>query len=81
MATMGDSIGGIPVRLFEEAARRLGQVVPPEATSHFIAAQREVVLGITALIEHGSRPASTPSRGRRSTATPRPRRPRRVPVD
>ena len=80
---MGDSIGGIPVRLFEEATRRLGRVVPPEAASHFIAAQREVVLGITALIEHASRPpASTPSRGRRApTTTPRTRRPLRVPVD
>ncbi len=79
---MGDSIGGIPVRLFEEAARRLGQVVPPEAASHFIAAQREMVLGITALIERGSQPVRTPSQGRRaSTATPRTRRPRRVPVD
>jgi len=80
---MGDSIGGIPARLLEEAARRLGQVVPPEATKHFIAAQREVVLGITALIEHGSRPpASSPSRGRRTpTTAPRTRRPRRVPVD
>ncbi|MGP8161923.1 MAG: hypothetical protein ACLQGJ_12020 [Candidatus Dormibacteria bacterium] len=79
---MSDSIGGIPLRILEEAARQLEKVVPPEATSHFLAAQREMVLGITALIEHGNRPASGASRGSRAPAAgSRARRPRRVPVD
>jgi hypothetical protein len=79
---MSDSIGEIPLRIFEEAARQVGKVVPPEAASHFLAAQRELVLGITALIEHGSRPASTATRGRRApSGGSRARRPRRVPVD
>jgi len=78
---MADSIGGIPLRLLEEAARQLNKVVPPEATAHFLNAQREVVLGVTALIETHNQ-AATPSRGRRSAApSARPRRPRRVPVD
>jgi hypothetical protein len=56
--------------------------VPPEAVSHFLNAQREVVLGITALLEHGNPPASTSSRGRRVPTTQvRSRRPRRVIVD
>jgi hypothetical protein len=79
---MADSIGGIPLRLFEEAARQFNKVVPPEATTHFINAQREVVLGLTALLE--TRNEAPPSRSgrRRSPATPaRSRRPRRVPVD
>jgi len=79
---MADSIGDIPLRLFEEAARQLNKVVPPEATAHFLNAQRELVLGLTALIETHNQAAATPSGTRRSPATPaRPRRPRRVPVD
>ncbi|MGD1052341.1 MAG: hypothetical protein ABR950_00785 [Candidatus Dormibacteria bacterium] len=73
----------IPLWLLEEAGRQLGKLVPPEAVSHFLNAQREVVLGITALLEKGNPPPpSTPSRGRRVT-TPqvRSRRPRRVIVD
>lgn len=80
---MSDSIGAIPLRIIEEAARQLDRLLPPEATSHFLNAQRELVLGITALIEHGGRPArSTSSRRRRTpAATSRARRPRRVIVD
>jgi hypothetical protein len=72
----------IPLWLLEEAGRQLGKLVPPEAVSHFLNAQREVVLGITALLEHGNPPASTSSRGRRVPTTQvRSRRPRRVIVD
>jgi hypothetical protein len=79
---MADSIGGIPLRLIEEAARQFSRVVPPEAAAHFLNAQREVVLGLTALLETHNQTAASPSRGRRSAASPsRPRRPRRVPVD
>ena len=79
---MSDSPSPIPLWVLEEAGRQLGKLVPPEAVSHFLNAQREVVLGITALLEHGNPPASTSSRGRRApTPQVRSRRPRRVIVD
>jgi hypothetical protein len=79
---MSDSPNPIPLWLLEEAGRQLGKLVPPEAVSHFLNAQREVVLGITALLENGKPPASTASRGRRvPSPTVRSRRPRRVIVD
>jgi hypothetical protein len=79
---MSDSPNPLPLWLLEEAGRQLGKLVPPEAVSHFLNAQREVVLGITALLEHGNPPASTSSRGRRVPTTQvRSRRPRRVIVD
>ena len=79
---MSDSPNPIPLWVLEEAGRQLGKLVPPEAVSHFLNAKREVVLGITALLEHGTQPASTGSRGRRAPTTQvRSRRPRRVIVD
>ena len=79
---MSDSPSPIPLWVLEEAGRQLGKLVPPEAVSHFLNAQREVVLGITALLAHGNPPASTSSRGRRAPTTQvRSRRPRRVIVD
>jgi hypothetical protein len=79
---MSDSPNPIPLWLLEEAGRRLAKLVPPEAVSHFINAQREVVLGITALLESDTPPATTSSRGRRvPTTRVRSRRPRRVIVD
>ena len=76
------SPNAIPLWLLEEASRRLSRLVPPEAVSHFLNAQREVVLGITALLEQGNPPASSSSRGRRTPTTQvRSRRPRRVTVD
>lgn len=85
------ALGGIDImddstspmaRLVEDAVRRLGQLVPPDAATHFINAQREVVLGVTALIQHSSPPAhETPQRRRSSAAAARARRPRRVSVD
>jgi hypothetical protein len=79
---MSDSPNVIPLWLLEEAASRLSKLVPPEAVSHFLNAQREVVLGITALLEQGKPPASSSSRGRRTPSTTvRSRRPRRVIVD
>ncbi|MGO8686377.1 MAG: hypothetical protein ACLQT7_04210 [Candidatus Dormibacteria bacterium] len=79
---MAESIGGIPLRFFEEAARQLGKVVPPDAATHFLNAQREVVLGLTALLEARNQAPATPGRRRRApAAAPRARRPRRVPVD
>jgi len=78
---MDDSTSPV-ARLVEEAVRRLGQLVPPDAATHFINAQREMVLGVTALIERASQPAGEAPRRRRSPATAaRARRPRRVSVD
>ena len=72
-----------PIRMMEEATRRLNALVPPAATTHFINAQKELVLGFTALVEHASRrqPPPGPATRRRSSPTTRPRRPRRVSVD
>jgi hypothetical protein len=79
---MSDSPNPIPLWFLEEAGRRLVKLVPPEAVSHFLNAQREVVLGITAMLEHGNPPARATSRGRRAPTTQvRSRRPRRVIVD
>jgi hypothetical protein len=79
---MMDSTGLNPLRLIEEVSRRLADLVPPEATTHFLRAQKELVLGLTAIIEHRSRPATpAPRAGRRpAAATSRTRRPRRVSV-
>ena len=79
---MSDSGGPIPLRVLEEAARRLGQLVPAEATSHFLKAQRELLLGVAALVEHNSRPAKPAPGGRRTSgAGTRTKRPRRVSID
>ncbi|MGA8016618.1 MAG: hypothetical protein WCB85_11945 [Candidatus Dormiibacterota bacterium] len=81
---MSDSDGPIPLRLLEEVVHRLGSLVPAEAATHFFKAQKELVLGVTALIEHNARQVSpAPKRGRRasSTSTTRTRRPRRVTID
>jgi hypothetical protein len=78
---MTDSIGGIPLRFFEDAARQLGKVVPPDAATHFLNAQREVVLGLTALLEARNQASASPARRRAPATAPRTRRPRRVPID
>lgn len=76
-----DSSDYNPRRIFEEAARRLAEVVPEEAVTHFINAQKEVVLGLTALVQRREPEPSPASRGRRRSAgTARGRRPRRVNV-
>ncbi len=76
-----DSSAYNPLRVLEEVTRRLGDLVPEDAATHFINAQKEMVLGLTALIEHRAgqqRPASRG--GRRAGGTARARRPRRVHV-
>lgn len=77
-----DSSAYNPLRVLEEAARRLAELVPEEATAHFINAQKEMVLGVTALIQHrAGQPRPAPRGGRRGSAgSARPRRPRHVNV-
>jgi hypothetical protein len=80
---MSDSDGPIPLRLLEDVARRIAGLVPAEAATHFVKAQRELMLGITVLVEHSSRSGAAASRGgrRSSASTRRARRPRRVTID
>lgn len=80
---MSDSDGPIPLRLLEEVVHRISSLVPAEATTHFLKAQKELVLGVTALIEHNARQVGPAPRGgqRSSATTKRTRRPRRVTID
>ena len=78
---MSDDSSSIPFRMLEEAAHLIGEVVPPEAQRHFLNAQRELILGITAVIEHnGQRATSTPRQRRTPARSARASRPRRVAV-
>jgi hypothetical protein len=72
-----------PFHLVEEAARRITGLVPPEATKHFLNAEKELLLGVAALVERNSAPSrGAGSRGgKRSGTASRARRPRRVVID
>jgi hypothetical protein len=76
-----------PIRLIEETYHLISasfkEVVPPEAQLHFLNAQRELLLGIAAVIEHNSqRRIGAPRRTKaRSGATRKPRRPAKVELD
>jgi len=78
------------VRILEDALRlaagAINDVVPPDAQMHFLAAQRELLLGVAAVIEHNTqRSAPAPGRtgrGKRSKGrAPVSNRPSRVPLD
>jgi len=78
---MTESSGPIPARILEELSRRVGELVPPEAAAHLMRAQRELVLALTALVQHNTRKGGrTTASGRRSSAS-RTRRPRHVTID
>jgi hypothetical protein len=78
---MSDESGSMAFRMLEEAAHLIGEGVPPDAQRHFINAQRELILGITALIEHnGERVTRTPAQRRTAKRSARASRPRRVAV-
>jgi len=75
----GASSGGVPPNLLEDAIRAIGgalsDVVPPEAQSHLIAAQRELLLAFAVIIEHNTSRATGRARTRSA------RRPSRVELD
>jgi hypothetical protein len=78
---MSEESGSMAFRLLEEAAHLVGEVIPPEAQRHFLIAQRELILGITAVIEHKSQRAAPTSAKRRAPArSAKTTRPRRVAV-
>lgn len=72
-----------PFHLVEEVTRRITGLVPAEATKHFLNAEKELLLGMAALLERNGRQASrTRTRAARSAAgTSRGRRPRHVAID
>ncbi len=81
---MTDSAFVLPGRIIEEASHLLAEVVPPEAQTHLLNAQRELLLAVAITIEHNaSRRVSTP-RATKSTASRKKasgRRPSRVPIE
>lgn len=63
-------------------AGSLGEFVPPEAQTHLLNAQRELLLALAVIIEHNSaRTARRPRARRRPAAGPDERRPKRVQLD
>ncbi|MGD0832865.1 MAG: hypothetical protein ABSA40_00380 [Candidatus Dormibacteria bacterium] len=78
---MSDESGSMAFRLLAEAAHLVGEVIPPEAQRHFLNAQRELILGLTAVIEHnGQRASRTPAKRRTPARSAKTTRPRRVAV-
>jgi hypothetical protein len=77
------SDGPNPFHLVEEVTRRITALVPPEATKHFLNAEKELLLGVAALVERNGRQEGRGGErgGRRSGAASRSRRPRRVVID
>ena len=71
-----------PARVMEEAAHLLGtsfsDIVPPQAQTHLLNAQRELLLALAVTIEHHTSRASGQRRRRSGTAaksaTKRPRK-------
>jgi hypothetical protein len=89
---MTDQCRVCPTRLMDEAGKLLGtsfsDLVPPDAQRHLLAAQRELLLAVAAMIEHHTshqEPDSdeTPSGGRKRSrsGTGRSRRPSRVELE
>jgi hypothetical protein len=73
-----------PFHLFEDVTRRVTGLVPPQAAKHFLNAEKELLLGVAALVDRNGRQGgrASPRGGRRSsTASRGGRRPRHVVVD
>jgi len=75
-----------PARVMEEASHLLGtslsDVVPPQAQTHLLNAQRELLLALAVTIEHHTSRASGQGRRRGSTgAKSTTKRPRKVELD
>ena len=55
---MSDACRACPARLMEEASRlvgtSLGDIVPPQAQTHLLNAQRELLLAVAVTIEHNT---------------------------
>lgn len=73
-------------RLLEDASRLVGtslsEFVPPDAQLHLLAAQRELLLAVAAIIEHNRhRTVRSPRRRPPGKRTRRTRRPTRVELE
>lgn len=81
---MTDGAFLLPSRVFEEAGHLFSEIVPPEAQSHLLNAQRELLLAVAITIEHNAqrrptRPRATPKRTARARTAQR--RPSRVELE
>ena len=78
-----------PARLLEETSRLVGaslnEIVPPQAQTHLLNAQRELLLALAVTIEHNTSRAARSPRGARRTsgagAKKSTNRPKRVELD
>jgi hypothetical protein len=78
-AFVTDGAFPLPARILEEAAHLFTEIVPPEAQTHLLNAQRELLLAVALTIEHNStrrvnKPGATRKRQTKSRATKRPSR-------
>ena len=77
---MTDGAFLLPARIVEEASHLLSEIVPPEAQTHLLNAQRELLLAVAITIEHNAgrrpnRPRTTPRRQTKAkSASKRPSR-------
>jgi hypothetical protein len=74
----------LPGRIVEEAGHLFSEIVPPEAQTHLLNAQRELLLAVAITIEHNAsrRPTSPRAKPRRRARTkPAERRPSRVELE
>lgn len=82
---MNDATFLLPGRLLEEAGHILSEIVPPEAQTHLLNAQRELLLAVAITIEHNAsrrvtKPRATPKRSGAARKR-QSRRPSRVELD
>jgi hypothetical protein len=74
----------LPSRLVEEAGHLFSEIVPPEAQTHLLNAQRELLLAAAIIVEHNATRRPTRPRGARSRSAKRAtrsKRPSRVELD
>ena len=81
---MTDNAFLLPGRILEEAGHVFSEIVPPEAQTHLLNAQRELLLAVALTIEHNStrrvtKPRTTRAKQQRSK--PAAKRPSRVKLD
>ena len=74
-----------PARIVEEAGHLLSEIVPPQAQTHLLNAQRELLLAVAITVEHNAsrRPTRPRTAAKRRTkqASAAPRRPSRVELE
>jgi len=80
---VSDGTSFSPARIVEEAGHILSDLVPPEAQTHLLNAQRELLLALAITIEHNStrrvgKPRATKARRSKKASS---RRPSRVKLD